>query len=127
VEADFDNPELHRALALSAPPGAGFTQQLMARRNARHPEPWRVMRCSSNLSVLPESRFRSPGLVASREFESALLDLSEQHHIVLVHAPSLAHPEDLRPLGGFAQGAVLVEPNRPSQLRLGDNPLHGLV
>ncbi|RYZ06628.1 MAG: hypothetical protein EOO73_15105 [Myxococcales bacterium] len=127
VEADFDNPELHRVLSLNAPPGAGFTQQLMARRNARHPEPWTVMRCSANLGVLPESRFRSPGLVVSREFEGALQDLSEQHHLVLVHAPSLAHPEDLRPLGPFAQGAVFVEPGKPSQLRLGVNPLQGWV
>lgn len=127
VEADFDNPELHRAMSVNAPPGAGFSQQLMARRSARHPEPWNLVRCSTNLSVLPESRFRSPGLVVSREFEGALLDLREQHHIVIVHAPSLAHPDDLRPLAGLAQGAVLVEPNQPSQLRLGANPLHGLV
>jgi Mrp family chromosome partitioning ATPase len=127
VEADFDNPGLHRVLSLSPPPGAGFSQQLMARRSARQREPWTVMRCSNNLGVIPESRFRSPGLVVSREFEGALSDLSEQHHIVLIHAPSLAHREDLRPLGGFAHGVVLVEPNAPSQLRLGEDPLSGLV
>jgi Mrp family chromosome partitioning ATPase len=120
VEADFDHPELHRTLSLSAPPGAGFSQQLMARRSARHPEPWTILRCSANLSVLPESRFRSPGLVVSREFEGALSDLGEQHHIVLLHAPSLSHPEDLRPLTSLVQGAVVVEPNQPSQLRLGE-------
>ncbi len=127
VEADFDNPELHRTLAISAPPGAGFTQQLMARRNARRPEPWTVMRCTSNLQVLPESRFRSPGLVVSREFESALVDLSEQHHLVLVHAPAVSQAEDLRPLSGLAQGVVFVEAGKPSQLKLGEDPLRGIV
>lgn len=127
VEADFDNPGLHRALALSAPPGAGFSQQLMARRNARHPEPWTLIRCSTNLQALPEGRFRSPGLVVSREFETALLELREQHHIVLVHAPAFSQPEDLRPLGGLAQGAVLVDAGKPSHLKLGDDPLHGLI
>jgi Mrp family chromosome partitioning ATPase len=127
VEADFDNPELHRTLSLSTPPGAGFSQQLKARRTARHPEPWTVLRCSNNLSVLAEGRFRSPGLVVSREFESALTDLSEQHHIVLVHAPTLAQADDLRPLSPLAQAAVLVEAGKPTQLRLTEDPLRGLI
>jgi Mrp family chromosome partitioning ATPase len=127
LEADFDNPELHRALSLSTPPSAGFSQQLMARRHAKQHEPWVVVRCSANLQVLAEGRFRSPGLVASKEFERALAELREQHHIVLIHAPALSRPDDLRPLGPLAQGLVLVEPGKPSQLRLGEQPLRGLL
>jgi Mrp family chromosome partitioning ATPase len=127
IEADFDNPGLHHALAFTAPPGAGFSQQLMARRQARQPEPWVVMRCSANLQVLGEGRFRSPGLVASREFEGAILELREQHHIVIIHAPSFARPDDLKPLGPLAQGVVVVQPGQPPKVSFGDDLLQTLA
>lgn len=127
VEADFDAPQLHQVMALSTPTGAGFSQQLMARRQARHPEPWVVMRCTSNLQVLAEGRFRSPGLVATREFETALGELGDQYHVIIVHAPALSRAEDLRPLGALAQAAILVAPGRESEIKVAENPLRGLV
>jgi Mrp family chromosome partitioning ATPase len=127
VEADFDAPQLHQVLSLSTPTGAGFSQQLMARRQARHPEPWVVMRCTNNLQVLAEGRFRSPGLVATREFEAALGELGDQYHVIIVHAPALSRPDDLRPLGALAQAALLVSAGRPSELKVADDPLRGLV
>jgi Mrp family chromosome partitioning ATPase len=127
IEADFDSPGLHHALAFTAPPGAGFSQQLMARRQAKQPEPWVVMRCSANLQVLGEGRFRSPGLVASREFEGAILELREQHHIVIIHAPSFARSEDLKPLGPLAQGVVVVQPGQPPKVSFGDDLLQTLA
>lgn len=127
VEADFDSPELHRALNLSTPPGVGFSQQLMARRNARQQEPWAVMRCTPNLLVMAEGRFRSPGSVATKEFERALLELRELHHVVIVHAPALTKQEDLRPLSALSQGAVIVEPGQPSKMRFNEDPLRGVV
>jgi Mrp family chromosome partitioning ATPase len=127
VEADFDSPGLHHALAFTTPPGAGFSQQLMARRQAKQPEPWVVMRCSDNLQVLAEGRFRSPGLVASREFEHAIQELREQHHVVIIHAPSFAKAEDLRPLGPLAQGVVIVQPGQSPKVQFGDDPLRELI
>jgi Mrp family chromosome partitioning ATPase len=127
IEADFDKPELHRALALATPPGAGLSQQLMERRHAKSHEPWVLMRCSANLQVLAEGRFRSPGLIGSKEFEQALIELREQHHIVIVHAPALSRPDDLRALANLGQAVLLVEPGKPSQLRFSDTPLRGLV
>jgi len=127
IEADFDSPGLHHALTFTALPGAGFSQQLMARRHAKQPEPWVVMRCSANLQVLGEGRFRSPGLVASREFEGAILELREQHHIVIIHAPSFARSEDLKPLGPLAQGVVVVQPGQPPKVSFGDDLLQTLA
>lgn len=127
VEADFDAPEVHRALALATPPGAGLSQQLMERRHARAHTPWVLMRCSANLQVLAEGRLRSPGLIGSREFEQALVELREQHHIVIVHAPALSRPDDLRALASLGQAVLLIEPGKPSQLRFSDRPLQGLV
>ncbi len=127
VEADFDAPAVHRALGFNAPAGAGFSQQLMARRQARNAEPWVVMRCSPNLQVLGEGRFRSPGLVASREFEHAIQELREQYHVVLVHAPSLAKADDLRPLAYLSQGVVVVRKDQPARAHFGDDALRALA
>lgn len=127
VEADFDSPALHHALAFAAPAGAGFSQQLMARRNARRPEPWVVMRCSVNLQVLGEGRFRSPGLVGTREFEGAIQELREQYHAVIIHAPALARVDDLRPLGPLAQGVVVVRNGQPAQAHFGQDALRAVM
>jgi hypothetical protein len=99
----------------------------MARRTAKQPEPWVVMRCSANLQVLGEGRFRSPGLVASLEFEQAILELREQHQIVVIHAPSLARSDDLKPLGPLAQGVVVVQPGQAPKLSFGEDLLRTLV
>jgi len=123
IEADFDSPALHRALDFTAPAGAGFSQQLMARRQMRHPEPWVVARCSPNLHVLGEGRFRSPGLVATREFESAIQELREQYHVVIVHAPALTKVEDLRPLAFLSQGVVVVRTGQPTKAQFGPDAL----
>jgi Mrp family chromosome partitioning ATPase len=126
VEADFDSPEIHQALAISAPTGAGFSQQLMARRQDKRARPWVVVRCSPDLHVLLEGRFRSPGMLASHEFEHAIRELREQHHIVVIHAPSLDKPGDLGPMGTLAQAVVVADPTRPATIQFGDNLLSAL-
>jgi Mrp family chromosome partitioning ATPase len=126
LEADFDSPMLHQALQFNAPGGAGFSQQLMARRHARQTEPWVVMRCSANLQVLGEGRFRSPGLMASREFAQAVLELREQYHVVIVQAPSLAKLEELKPLAFPVQGAIVVTAGKPAKAYFG-NDARGLL
>ena len=65
-------------------------------------------------------------MVASREFESAIEELREQYHIVIVHAPSLAKIEDLRPLTFLSQGVVVVRTGQPAKAHFGDDALRAL-
>ena len=127
VEADFDHPELHQALAISAPPGAGFSQQLMARRHNEQPRPWAVVRCTPNLHALVEGRLRSPGLLASPEFEHALQDLRDAHHVLVVHAPLTNRRTELWTLGGLTQGVVVTNDGQPTTLQFGDGALRAML
>jgi Mrp family chromosome partitioning ATPase len=127
LEADFDRPELHHALALTAPPGAGFSQQLRARRPEERSRPWTLLRCAPNLSVMVEGRLRSPGQLASGIFEAAIEELRGHHHAVIIHAPSLNKRSDLRPLATLTQAAVLAQPAQPPSVQFGDGALLALL
>lgn len=127
LEADFDLPQVHRVMAVTASPGAGFSQQILARRQVGQARPWIVVRCLPTLHVLAEGRFRSPGLVDLQEFERAVLELAEQHHVVLLHAPSLDRPSDLRRLDALAQAAVVVQPEQAPSIQFGNSPLRAML
>jgi Mrp family chromosome partitioning ATPase len=127
VEADFDQPELHDALDVSAPPGAGFSQQLRGRRPDGQAAPWVVVRCSAHLHALVEGRMRSPGMLTSGAFDTAIQELRGQHHVVILHAPTLARPGDLRPLTGLSQAVVVVNSGQPPVIQFGDGALRGLL
>jgi Mrp family chromosome partitioning ATPase len=127
VEADFESPDIHQALAVNAPAGAGFSQQLGARGRNGQPQPWTVVRCSPNLQVLAEGRLRSPGLNASNEFERAIQELREQHHVVIIHAPPLDKPDDLRRIGPLTQAAVLASAGQTPTIQFGENALRALL
>ncbi len=127
IEADFESPQIHNALAVNAPTGAGFSQQLMARRHDKRPRPWTVLRCSPNLAVLAEGRLRSPGQLISDDFARALRELAEQHHVVVLHAPALGYQAELRALHGLVQGVVLVRAGSASSMQLGDGALLPLL
>jgi Mrp family chromosome partitioning ATPase len=127
VEGDFDSPEIQHALAITAPAGAGFSQQLMARRQDKQARPWVVVRCSPNLQVLAEGRMRSPGLLAVGAFERAIAELRDQHHVVVIHAPSLDKPADLAPICGLVQAVVVANPDQSATIQFGDNALRALL
>jgi Mrp family chromosome partitioning ATPase len=127
VEADFDRPELHDVLEVSAPPGAGFSQQLRGRRADGHAAPWVVLRCSPQLQMLVEGRMRSPGMLTSGAFHTAIQELRGEHHVVILHAPTLAKPGDLRPLTGLSDAVVVVNNGQPPVIQLGAGALRGLV
>ena len=127
VEGDFDSPEIHQALAIAAPTGAGFSQQLMARRQDKQARPWVVVRCSPNLQVLAEGRMRSPGLLAADAFAHAISELRDQHHVVVIHAPSLDKPAELRPIGGLVQAVVVANSDQSATIQFGDNALRALL
>ncbi len=127
VEADFDRPELHQALAINAPPGAGFSQQLMGRHHDQQPRPWAVVRCTPNLNALVEGRLRSPGLLASHEFERALQELRDQHHVLIVHAPLADRRTELWTLGGITQAVVVTNDGQPTTIQFGDGALRAML
>ena len=127
VEADFDHPQIHQALAIEAPSGAGFSQQIMARRNGLRPRPWVVVRCSQNLQVLAEGRLRSPGLLGSEDFQRALHELGGAHQVIVIHAPALDSATDLRPIDVLAQAAVIARSREPVRIQFGNNPLRGAM
>jgi Mrp family chromosome partitioning ATPase len=127
VEADFDQPALHEALAVSAPPGAGFSQQLRGRRPGGQAASWVVVRCSTNLQALVEGRMRSPGILTSGAFDTAVQELRGQYHVVILHAPTLARPADLRPLSGLSHAVVVVNSGQPPLIQFGDGALRGLL
>ena len=127
LEADFDHPQVHQALAFETPSGAGFSQQIMARLHARQVKPWLVVRCSPNLQVLAEGRLRSPGLVASSGFERAVQELGQAHHVIVIHAPSLDRAAELRALDTMTQAAIIARSKQPATIQFGDNPLRGFV
>jgi Mrp family chromosome partitioning ATPase len=127
VEADFDQPELHDALEVSAPPGAGFSQQLRGRRPGGPAAPWVVLRCSANLQAFVEGRMRSPGMLTSGAFDTAIRELRGHHHVVILHAPTLARPGDLRPLTGLSHAVVVVNSGQPPIIEFGDGALRGLL
>jgi Mrp family chromosome partitioning ATPase len=126
AEGDFDGPELHQVLDISPPPGSGFSQQLGARRQGGQLRPWTVVRCAPQLHVLVEGRMRSPGMLASGEFERAMLELREQHDVVVVHAPPQERGSDLPTLRGLAQGVLLAPAKGAATLEFGDAALRQL-
>jgi Mrp family chromosome partitioning ATPase len=126
LEADFDQPRVQRALSVSVPSGAGFSQQIIARRQGAS-LPWAVLRCTPTLHVLAEGRVRSPGLLDSLDFARAIAELGEQHHVLIIHAPSLERPTDLRTVDRLAQSVVLVDAKRDPTIEFGDNPIRALL
>jgi Mrp family chromosome partitioning ATPase len=126
VEADFDQPELHQALGVSAPSGAGFSQQLRARAPNVPPQPWLVARCTPTLNVLVEGRLRSPGHFAAGALRSALEELRGPHQVVIIHAPALDKLNELQELAPVIQAAVLARPAQPPSLQFGDSALLAL-
>jgi Mrp family chromosome partitioning ATPase len=128
AEADFDRPALHQALAVNAPPGAGFSQQLRGHRSDSEPsKPWAVLRCTPNLHALVEGRMRSPGLLTSGLLEGAIQELRGHHHVVILHAPSLDKPSDLRPLSSLAQAVVVANAGQPPSVQFGPGALDALL
>ena len=85
------SPSCTEALAVSAAAAAPVSRSsCVARRHDGQAAPWVVVRCSANLQVLVEGRMRSPGHARPRaRSRRAVHELREQHHVVIIHAPSL--------------------------------------
>ncbi|HXK19377.1 MAG TPA: hypothetical protein VNG33_16315, partial [Polyangiaceae bacterium] len=89
--------------------------------------PWVVVRCSPNLQVLAEGRLRSPGLLAAEAFGRAIQELRDQHHVVVIHGPSLDRPGDLRPIADLVQAVVVANADQTATLQFGAGALRALL
>jgi Mrp family chromosome partitioning ATPase len=108
LESDFDYPALHRVLKLEVPPFKGFSQQLYARIRTGIRAPWAVAQCAPSLHVLPEGHLRTPGLLATVQFSSALAELRRCHDIIIADGPEVGSGVDTRALDGVVDGVVFV-------------------
>ncbi|HKU42278.1 MAG TPA: hypothetical protein VJR89_29170 [Polyangiales bacterium] len=115
LEADFDDPCVHRAMRLDTPPFKGFSQQIHARTTRGERAPWSVARCTPCLAVLAEGRVRTPGLVHTEQFSTALAELRRCYDIIVVDGPAAGSAADTRALDGVSDGVVFaVGPNAGS-------------
>jgi polysaccharide biosynthesis transport protein len=105
VEADFDEPNVHRLFSLQTPAFQGFSQQLYRRLTTGERTPWYVARCG-RLSVLAEGRVRTPGFSASLQFASALAELRGYYDLILIDGPPEPLLATARTRGGVADGVV---------------------
>lgn len=126
LEADFENPQVHQVMSIAAAPGAGFSQQLLARRAGGQPKPWTVVRAAPTLHVLAEGRLRSPGVVGAVDFERAFAELRDQHQVVIVHAPPLERMAELMAFNHLVQCGVIANVTGLPAVRFGEGPLRNL-
>ena len=110
VEADFDNPAVDKTAKISMPPLAGFSQQIQMRNGSGQRRPWRVVGCGAHLSVLAEGRVRTPGMLLSEQFSSALADLRNNFDIVVVDGPVVGSDSETQAFGQLADGVVFALP-----------------
>lgn len=110
VEADFDEPAVGREMQMEVPPLMGFSQQIHRRTSSRFTEPWKVIRCADNLGVLAEGRVRTPGMLYSEQFSSALASLREQYDVIIAHGPIIGNTVNTRALDAVTDGIVLAVP-----------------
>jgi Mrp family chromosome partitioning ATPase/uncharacterized protein involved in exopolysaccharide biosynthesis len=128
LEADFENPELHRLMNVEAPPSGGFSQQLMSRlQPGATRRPWHVVRCLPALHFLPEGLFRSPGVLLSREFESAVLELRQHYDVLVISGPPLTRETDLRALDTLADAGMIATREGIPPMLFDAQPLRKLV
>jgi Mrp family chromosome partitioning ATPase len=106
LEADFDDPGVHRVMRLDTPPFKGFSQQMYSRMTSGERAPWSVARCAPCLSVLAEGRVRTPGLLHTAQFSTALAELRRHYDIIVVDGPPADSETDTRALDGVADGVV---------------------
>ena len=112
MEADFDQPAIHRALGVETPLQAGLSEQLRRRNKGAARVPWLLIRCSPTLHVLAEGRVRSPGLLSAVQFVDALSDLRGYYDVIVLDGPVAGESVDAQVLEDICDGLVVVGPSR---------------
>jgi Mrp family chromosome partitioning ATPase/uncharacterized protein involved in exopolysaccharide biosynthesis len=110
LEADFQQPSLHRLARARLPVSSGFSQQLHQRASAPPDmlSQWVVARCSSRLDVLAEGVMRAPGLMATAAFGLAIAELRRFYDFIVIDGPPLALAEDCRVLDRLVDGMLFL-------------------
>ena len=109
VEGDFDRPSVHRMLGVDVPSVAGFSQQMHERLHGTVRRAWTIVECLATLHVLAEGRVRSPGLLNTFEFESAVRELARHYELVVIDAPPISMTTDMLALEDVVDGVILVD------------------
>jgi Mrp family chromosome partitioning ATPase len=107
VEADFDRPLVSRTLHIDMPPGFGFSQQLHARIRPDADPTWTVVRCYPTLDVIGETSVRTPGMLLSVQFETAITELRTHYDLIVIDAPATTLQMDIRALDSVVDGVVV--------------------
>ncbi|MDB4990651.1 MAG: hypothetical protein JWN04_5829 [Myxococcaceae bacterium] len=117
VECDFDRPAVDRAMQLETPALAGFSQQMHARMRSAEALPWTVLRCTPTLSVLPEGRLRTPGMLYSTQFRPALAVLRKHYDIIVADGPAVGQPVESSAFESVVDGIVFASAATEPQVR----------
>jgi Mrp family chromosome partitioning ATPase len=108
LEADFDQPAVHLVMDVMMPPLAGFTQQIHRRLQSQVSGPWTVVRRAASLSVLAEGMLRTPGMMYSVQFSSAITELRGAYDIIVVSGPAVGVGAYARAFLDIIDGVVFV-------------------
>jgi Mrp family chromosome partitioning ATPase len=109
MEGDFDRPAVHHVMGVEMPRSAGFSQQMHNRIHGHAGGNWTVVECQPTLHVLAEGRVRSPGLLHSFQFETAVNDLRRHYEMIVIDGPALSVNTDMRALEAVVDGIIVVQ------------------
>ncbi len=109
MEGDFDRPAVHQLMGVEMPRSAGFSQQMHNHIHGHAAGGWVVVECLPTLHVLAEGRVRSPGLLHSFQFETAVNDLRRHYELIVIDGPPLSANTDMRALEAVVDGIIVVQ------------------
>jgi Mrp family chromosome partitioning ATPase len=109
MEGDFDRPAVHQTMGVEMPRSAGFSQQMHNRIHGHVAGGWAVVGCLPTLHVMAEGRVRSPGLLHSFQFETAVNDLRRHYEMIIIDGPPLSVSTDMRALESVVDGIIVVQ------------------
>jgi Mrp family chromosome partitioning ATPase len=108
LESDLQRPAVRRFLRVEMPAGAGLSEQLQSRIEARQRRPWTVVECSSSLHVLAEGSHGSPELILSRPFEDCVTELRSFYDFIVLDGPRVSNVPACRAVNDVSDSAVLL-------------------
>jgi Mrp family chromosome partitioning ATPase len=108
LEANFDEPAVHRLMRIDMPFSHGFSEQIRKRMNAPSHMPWVLFRCAPNLHVMGEGLMRSPGLLSSVQFGEALAEFRRYYDVIVADGPIAASTIDTVAFDAMMDGIVVV-------------------
>ena len=117
VDADLQQPRVHRLLRVEMPLAAGFSQQLRSRIDGSSERRWTVIGCSKSLNVLAEGMMRSPGLLLSQQFSDGLRELSQYYDFIVIDGPTSSLDLESQALDAAVGGVVFVADQDASALK----------